>query len=63
MAHHNSTPERILQAPTRTYEVISTQNGLSRAERRSKRVVPVKRRIQAAMAGPNVPYRKNRESA
>lgn len=63
MTHHNSTPERILQAPTRTYEVIATQNGLSRAERRSKRAVSIKRRIGAAMAGPNVPYRKSRESA
>lgn len=35
MAHHNSTPRSILDAPTRTVVVISPQIGLSRDERRN----------------------------
>lgn len=57
MAHHGRTPKTILDAPGRTYEVLSPQSGLSRAERRGQVAVSMKRRISAAVAGPNVPYR------
>lgn len=34
MAHHNSTPASVLDAPTPSREVVSLQIGYSRAERR-----------------------------
>lgn len=34
MAHHNSTPISVLDAPTLTREVVSPQRGYSRSERR-----------------------------
>lgn len=57
MAHHGSTPKRILDAPRRSYEVISEQPGLSRPERRGNVAVSFSRRLQA-MGLRNTPYVK-----
>ena len=60
MAHHGSTPQRILDAPEPTREILSEQMGLNRAERRSKKGPSMKRRLEA-MGRTNTPYRKDQK--
>lgn len=70
MAHHNSTPQSVLDAPVSTPVVISDQRGFSRAERRhgvnvlnpqrlSRHPKGFERGVAEAKAhGPNFPYVK-----
>lgn len=59
MAHHNSTPVTVLNAPTVTTEHLSVQDGFNRRERRhgiaKHEPEDYARRVAA---GKNAPYRK-----
>ena len=59
MAHHDSTPASVLNAPTITTELVSVQDGFNRQERRhgiaKHEPEDYARRVAA---GKNVPYRK-----
>ena len=60
MAHHNSTPASVLDAPTPNPQVIYPMLGFNRAERRhglSRKHTPQEIAERKA-AGANVPYRK-----
>lgn len=58
MAHDGSTPQRILDAPEPTRDLLSEQMGLSRAERRHG--ASITRRMEA-MGRTNTPYRKEQK--
>ena len=61
MAHHDSTPQSVLDAPPLRVEIKSLQLGVTRRERRSgRRILAMgKEALEEALAfGPNVPYRK-----
>lgn len=65
MAHHNNTPQRILDAPTVKPETVSRQAARSRSERRHGIVIPQARSgnpmattmalLAAAAEKPNAP--------
>ena len=64
MAHHNSTPQSVLDAPVLTPVVFSGQRGFSRAERRHGINAPAKSRpgafekgiAEAKAWGKNIPF-------
>ena len=61
MAHHGSTPESVLKAPSPTVEVKSAQIGVTRRERRSGRLILAMGKpalLEALQAGHNVPFRR-----
>ncbi|MGZ4519136.1 MAG: hypothetical protein ACXVXP_08380 [Mycobacteriaceae bacterium] len=64
MAHHNSTPRSILDAPVSQPAILSDQRGYSRQERRHGVFVPpgttseaaTQARLEALAHGPNKPH-------
>lgn len=55
MAHHRSTPQSILDAPTPSVVILSPSHGLSRAERRGHVAVSMERRF-SAVGKRNTPF-------